>query len=188
MVLTVDDARKVATRVIIKVRDALPEGFLASYPILQDPGRIFRILPPGLFEIAFNKHVGFFNGVLRCQINVAHVDAFVSPDPSHVTRQIFIKIGGDETYGVLYHEFIHWLSHSDFYPGFYRKGGKAPGVVEGTTEYFTRKLVPSINRHFYQSEYEAIKQIAHLQDSMYKAVFRGNQNAMTEIIGQYTGP
>ena len=188
MALGPDDSRKVATRVIIKVRDALPEGFLASYAILMDPGRIFRILEPGLFEVAFNKHVAFFEGVLNCKINVDGVDAFVSPEPDHNERRIYVKVGGDETHGVLVHEFIHWLSHPDFYPAFYKTGGTAPGIVEGATEYFTRKFAPHIPRHFYQEEYEAIKNISQMEPDLYLAVFKGNPGAIKNIQASYTGP
>jgi len=187
MALSADDSRKVATRVLVKVRDALPEGFLSSYAILQDPGRIFRILEPGLFELAFNQHVEFFEGVLRCRINVDRVDAFVSPEPNHDERRIYVKVGGDETHGVLVHEFLHWLSHSDFYPGFYKQGGTAPGIVEGTTEYFTRKFAPHIPRHFYQSEFSAVNDIAHMEDHFYKALFKGDRGAMAAIQEKYRG-
>jgi hypothetical protein len=181
--LTEKDAREVAAKVILEVRDKLPHSFLADHPILLDPGRIFNILEPGVFKVAFDKHVAFFQGVLNCIIQVTGVDAFVSPDEDQAVRKIYIKIGGDETHGVLIHEFIHWLSHPDFYPRFYQKGGKAPDIVEGTTEYFTRKFYP--NRYFYQAQYEKVKAIGQLESKMYLALFQGDAASIQAVHDAY---
>jgi hypothetical protein len=44
------------------------------------------------------------------------------------------------TFGTLYHEFIHYLEHSNFYPEFYAMGGNNPAILEGVTEYLTRNV------------------------------------------------
>ena len=183
MALTIDDAVYVAKLIVMDVGNMLPEGMEMRYGALKDPRDIFEILSPAEFKLAFDKNVGFFQRVLKCSIDVRGVDAFVSPEPDQNKRKVFIKTGADETPGVIVHEFFHWLSHPDFYPNFYETGGTAPNIIEGVTEYFTRKYYP--NRTFYNVYYEKVKAIAHLLPQMQAALFKGDKAAMNMIQTAY---
>lgn len=183
MPLTIDDAVYVARLVVIDVIKLLPEGIMVDYPALQNPGQIFQILTPTEFKLAFDNNVAFFQRVLKCSIDVKGVDAFVSPEPDRNKRRVFIKLGADETPGVIVHEFIHWLSHPNFYPDFYETGGTAPGIVEGVTEYFTRKYYP--NRNYYNAYYVKINAIGHMLPQMQAALFKGDASSIKQISSAY---
>ncbi len=46
--------------------------------------------------------------------------------------------------GLLAHDYIHWLSHPNFYPKHYKKGGGCPFQVEGCTELFRKSARPGL--------------------------------------------
>ena len=183
MPLTIDDAVYVARLVVIDVIKLLPEGIMVDYPALQNPSQIFEMLTPSQFKLAFDNNVAFFQKVLKCTINVKGVDAFVSPEQDRNKRKVYIKLGADETPGVLVHEFIHWLSHPDFYPNFYEKGGTAPNIVEGVTEYFTRKYYP--NRTYYNEYFVKIDAIGHMLPRIQAALFKGDAASIQAISQAY---
>ncbi len=64
---------------------------------------------------------------------------FVTAHLNHSDRRIHINPANLELEfdapALVAHEYIHWLSHKNFYPIHYRKGGNAPFQVEGITEW-----------------------------------------------------
>jgi hypothetical protein len=78
-------------------------------------------------------------------LTVCNCPAFTSPAISVMSRKIYVN--GDMTsitIGTLYHEFVHFLQHSSLYPEFYALGGANVGILEGITEFFTRRVDPAI--------------------------------------------
>lgn len=70
--------------------------------------------------------------------------AFCSPAVDPTGRRIYVNLGAGNTKGTLYHEFVHFLSHGNFYPELYALGGQSPVLLEGATEYLTREINGSI--------------------------------------------
>jgi hypothetical protein len=64
---------------------------------------------------------------------------FVTPTLSHEARLIHIhpkNLDNEfDPMGLLSHEYIHYLSHPNFYPIHYKAGGSHPTQVEGATEW-----------------------------------------------------
>lgn len=72
------------------------------------------------------------------------VDAFVTADDKNRDREIHVSpVALDwqpnptpaDPFALLAHEYLHWLSHKNFYPNYYKRGGQCPFRVEGFTEY-----------------------------------------------------
>ncbi len=74
------------------------------------------------------------------------VPGFCSSEKDRTARKIFLQRGVCDNPCTYHHEFIHWLTHQDFYPIYYTVGGNAPFQVEGVTEYATRSINPTIAR------------------------------------------
>jgi hypothetical protein len=79
------------------------------------------------------------------------VDAFVSADDAILDRKVHVSPGGlsaaphktaHDNEAMLAHEYIHWLSHPNFYPIYYRTGGDNPFRVEGFTEWLMIECYP----------------------------------------------
>ncbi len=95
----------------------------------------FRFIYDVVFKFANNfqqEHHECIDGVL----------AFVSPTFDHSKRKIYIAPKVDsytqaQQRMVLSHEYIHWLSHQNFYPTYYMVGGQHPFRVEGLTHWMT---------------------------------------------------
>lgn len=73
------------------------------------------------------------------KVSSGDINGFVTPDEDPGHRIIYINLDGAGTFGTLVHETLHAISHRAFYPHYYRVGGQTPAVVEGITEYLTRK-------------------------------------------------
>jgi hypothetical protein len=93
-----------------------------------------------IFEILFKKagnyreeSLDFFQGPSR---HICGVPAFASPHP-HSRRKIYISPNDWVVEKILAHEYIHWLSHDNFYPEYYKVGGHHPFQVEGITQLAT---------------------------------------------------
>ena len=79
------------------------------------------------------------------KISASDINGFVTPDEDTGSRVIYINLDGSGDFGTLVHETLHAISHHKFYPQYYCIGGQAPAVVEGVTEYLTRKSDVSVN-------------------------------------------
>jgi hypothetical protein len=90
---------------------------------------MFNFVYEGLFKKALGltqPSTDFVDGVF----------AFVSPFP-HNIRKVFVSPLPTVDEKVLAHEYIHWLSHENFYPKYYGIGGENPHRVEGLTQWCT---------------------------------------------------
>jgi hypothetical protein len=89
----------------------------------------FKLVYDGLFSKALGlkrDSKDFVDGVF----------AFVSPD-AHDTRKVYVSPKPNVTEKILAHEYVHWLSHTAFYPDYYGVGGENPHRVEGITQWLT---------------------------------------------------
>jgi hypothetical protein len=82
----------------------------------------------------------------RNALTVCNCPAFTSPAINVLARKIYVNADlPGVTIGTLYHEFVHFLQHANLYPEFYALGARNIGVLEGITEFFTRRTDPWIN-------------------------------------------
>ncbi len=119
---------------------------------------VFLDLPEFTQQFGVTYHACFKaanNLTLTTEQMVGHVNGFVASDYNNFKRRIYVKKAGNITWGTCAHEYIHFLSHRAFYPTFYSKGGAAPDIVEGFTEYLTRNADPELmrDRQNYQPQY-----------------------------------
>jgi hypothetical protein len=91
--------------------------------------------------------------------------AFCAPAVDPMQRNIYVNQDATITIGTLYHEFIHFLSHGNFYPEFYAQAGRSAIVVEGVTEYLTRAISPLVK----QDRADGYKYDSQLMDVTLKA-------------------
>jgi hypothetical protein len=167
-----NDARRAMSLVLNKYDSYLPDT-LRTHSRLKDVKSVFFFVDWAKFKTMFDLfYGGFFKAALGITSSQNEVDpkcvgAFVTPNPIH-TRVIFVKnqfTGGgsrDHYFGnfaTLCHEFIHFLSHENFYPLFYSTGGAAPDQVEGATEMLTRNISTQIAgmRTSYNRQYQWFK-------------------------------
>lgn len=97
----------------------------------------------------------------RNALTACNCPAFTSPAMHVLDRNIFVNEDMPITIGTLYHEFVHYFQHPRFYPEFYALGGPNPGILEGVTELFTRRVNPLVrmereNGAKYQNHYDNI--------------------------------
>ncbi|TXL73624.1 hypothetical protein FHP25_20835 [Vineibacter terrae] len=117
------------------------------------------------------------------KITSDQINGFVTPDDPPSNRVIYLNLDSTTAnFGTLVHETIHAVSHSSFYPTYYCTAGLAPAVVEGITEYLTRKCSPTVamSRRSYQAWYEATEAWVGPEGSpryqqMVDWIFRGRQ-------------
>lgn len=67
---------------------------------------------------------------------------FVTPQRNRLERKIHINLAAAEFdwVGLFAHEYIHWLSHENFFPLYYGSmPGKTNDIVEGATDYLMLK-------------------------------------------------
>jgi hypothetical protein len=92
------------------------------------------------------------------------VAAFVTANRNNLDREIHVAPAAltlmpgqtpADAEALLAHEYIHWLSHPNFYPSYYRVGGANPFRVEGFTEWLMMECYPpnAVNI-VYQAEYQ----------------------------------
>jgi hypothetical protein len=72
--------------------------------------------------------------------------AFCAPAVNVTQRRIYVNADAAITIGTLYHEFVHFIQHSNLYPELYSRGGDGPAILEGTTEFLTRRLSQTIQQ------------------------------------------
>jgi hypothetical protein len=78
------------------------------------------------FGKAFHSH--FHKADLSCPHDqcLAGCAAFASPDRDHAQRRIYINVSAYDAQfdpmALLVHEYLHWLSHPNFYPDYYAGG------------------------------------------------------------------
>lgn len=92
------------------------------------------------YEVLFKKAGNFaqdsgdfFQGPSQ---SICGIPAFASPHP-HSRRMLYISPNDWVVEKILAHEYIHWLSHENFYPEYYKVGGQHPFQVEGITQLTT---------------------------------------------------
>jgi hypothetical protein len=164
------DASEVMEVVLNKYEQYLPAG-LAPKVRSMNPARIFRILPENQYKPYFAAVFrNFFAAVNVSALGMRVIEvanspaspydqlacpAFCAPAVNVVDRTIYINRDSGVTVGTLYHEFVHYLSHSNFYPEFYALGGKNPSILEGVTEYLTRRIAaPVAHDRYNQQKYQ----------------------------------
>lgn len=162
-----------ASRVIKEVLDYyeqyLPLGLAAKVRTLN-PARIFHILPESQYKPHFDAYYRSFFAAINVVALGPPVDrgggtqsligiatdrtrnvyesfacpAFCAPAVEVTQRRIYVNKDSGVTVGTLYHEFVHFLEHANFYPEMYAMGGASPKILEGVTEYLTRRISPTI--------------------------------------------
>ncbi len=160
------DASDAMQQVLDRYETYLPAG-LAPKIRSMNPSRIFRILPAAKYEPYFDAVFRNFFAAINVSacggtkevIGVANdsksafdnfaCPAFCAPAVNVTDRVIYVNRDAGVTNGTLYHEFIHYLSHPNFYPEFYAMGGNSPNILEGVTEYLTRR----VGRHVAHDRY-----------------------------------
>lgn len=68
---------------------------------------------------------------------VALPGGFVTNELDRLSRRIHVNIGGNEFdwVGFFAHEYVHLLSHEEFFPKFYGAASGNPDIVEGVTDF-----------------------------------------------------
>lgn len=163
MPLTIGDAT-VAMNAVLKKYESHLDQYLAAGVRKMTVGQIFRILPQAQYAPYFNSvFKNFFAAInvvalggVRKMIDLARqtqvtdtnpaiaCPAFTAPAVNVTDRVIYVNSDANITIGTLYHEFVHFLEHGNFYPEYYSLGGEYPKILEGVTEYLTRQVDPNI--------------------------------------------
>lgn len=201
------DASIVMKEVLNRYGDYLP-GDLVSYLRSANPARIFRILPAKEYTPQFDAYFRSFFvainvvalGGIRKMIGLANsgasiaCPAFCAPAIDITQRRIYVNRDAGVTIGTLYHEFIHFLEHPNFYPEFYATGGASPNILEGVTEYLTRAVSSKVKQdRFSQRKYQAwLDQISSslglsstgpLDDRVARLAFQGDFTLVPQLGG-----
>jgi hypothetical protein len=200
MPLNTYDASQVIREVLNRYESLLPLG-LATKVRTLNPARIFHILPQANYTPHFDAYYrSWFAGinVEACGgtarvIGIAKstVDvytqfacpAFCAPAVNVVDRRIYVNRDAAITIGTLYHEFIHYLSHGNFYPEFYAVGGRSPIILEGVTEYLTREVSTAVD----QERSKQGKYANQLSDVTARAGGRGPKTFKTFVAIAFLG-
>lgn len=164
------EASRVMEQVLNRYEQYLPGG-LASTVRSMNPAKIFRILPEAEYKPYFAAVFrNFFAAVNVSALGMRTLEvanspaspydnfacpAFCAPAVKVTDRVIYVNRDSGVTIGTLYHEFIHYLSHGNFYPEFYALGGRNPAILEGVTEYLTRRIAqPVAHDRYTQRKYQ----------------------------------
>jgi hypothetical protein len=184
MPLNMGDANQ-ALRGVLKTYGHFLPGTLEHDIRGAGAGAFVRILPQDQYRIHFNSVFSRFfaannaqafglgrviaplgGGSIQDRLNAlmpvrnAHAaipcPAFCAPAVNVLQRKIYVNRDAPITIGTLYHEFIHFIQSSNFYPEFYSMGGGNPNLLEGVTEFFTRRISGAIaNERAGQGKYQA---------------------------------
>ncbi len=204
------DANNAMQRVLNRYEQYLPAG-LAPKVRSMNPAKIFRILPgpeyKPYFDAVFRNCFAAINvsacGGTRTVIGVANspqtvydnfaCPAFCAPAVNVTDRVIYVNRDAGVTNGTLYHEFIHYLSHPNFYPEFYALGGNSPNILEGVTEYLTRRVAQDVahDRYLQRKYQDRFAQVARdmggnpttTLDSLAQLTFQGDMAVLGTLGG-----
>jgi hypothetical protein len=183
------NASEVMMKVLARYEPLLPLGLAATVRTMNT-ARIFHILPQANYTPHFDAYYRSWFAAINIEacggttkvIGIAKAPtdvytsfacpAFCAPSVNVIDRRIYVNRDAPITIGTLYHEFIHFLSHGNFYPEFYATGGRSPIILEGVTEYLTREINPLVE---YDRESQA-KYQSQLDDVTIRA---GGRNAKT---------
>jgi hypothetical protein len=205
------DASQVMEVVLNRYEGYLPGG-LASKVRGLNPARVFRILPESEYRQYFGavfrnffaainvcalggtkRMIGIANDGVNDPFSSIACPAFCAPAVEVTDRVIYVNRDLGVTVGTLYHEFIHYLSHPNFYPEFYSLGGRNPEILEGVTEYLTRRIRQDVAHDRYsQGKYQTwFKRTSHdmggdptaTLDELAALAFRGDFSCMPKLGG-----
>jgi hypothetical protein len=184
--LTAENAARAIQLVKLKYAAMLPANF-----VMPDKDRFKFYTLAGGFDTVFQSiYIKTFRKANNAifgdeKIGAAGINGFVTPDVDPRDRIIYINLDGAGNFGTLVHETLHAISHADFYPRYYCVGGQAPAVVEGITEYLTRKtsLTVGMNRSSYEDWYLTTESWVGAEGStrhqqMANWIFRGQMPAV----------
>ncbi|HEV2493229.1 MAG TPA: hypothetical protein VG204_09180 [Terriglobia bacterium] len=164
MGVTLNDAMTAMTAVLQKYESNLDE-FVVAVVKTMPPVKIYQILPQSqytpYFNLVFKNFFAPINVVALSapsqKMRMIHLarnatdaapaiacPAFTAPAVNVWDRVIYVNADADIKIGTLYHEFVHFLEHGNFYPEYYSRGGDGPRILEGVTEYLTREVDPAI--------------------------------------------
>lgn len=157
MPVNIGDATVAMNEVLTKYGPFLDPSVLSK--VRQMPvGKIYRILSQAEYTPYFNSvFKNFFAAInvvalggIKKMIDLAKTatdaapaiacPAFTAPAVNVTDRVIYVNADANISIGTLYHEFVHFLEHGNFYPEFYSLGGNNPKILEGVTEYLTREV------------------------------------------------
>lgn len=179
MAVTYTDASNAIHETLRMYGVHLPRG-LADQIRRKGVHRIYQILPAAAYRPMFDVYYRNFFAAINAQafgtkfaIGVAkapdpvcgtfNCPAFCAPAVNPLDRMIYVNQDEGLTAGTLYHEFVHYISHSNFYPEFYSMGGENPKILEGVTEYLTRNISSRVeydrsSQNKYQDWFDAVVQ------------------------------
>jgi hypothetical protein len=164
MALTIADAT-VAMDAVLKKYEPHLDPFVVAAVQNMAVGKIFKILPQAQYTPYFNSVFKNFFAAINVvalsdpthkmkMIDLANnatdaapaiaCPAFTAPAVKVWDRVIYVNADANILIGTLYHEFVHFLEHGNFYPEYYALGGNNPKILEGVTEYLTREVDPNI--------------------------------------------
>ncbi|MHC5057723.1 MAG: hypothetical protein ACYTKD_23885 [Planctomycetota bacterium] len=142
--LTMVDARKALLTVQKRWKSMIPPALLkykAKQIVVLADDLTFKLHFTKAYEGVFKTATGMTETTGAA---IAGAPAFVSPFPDNAKRKIYVSVKGIEKsftlaqqLMIMSHEYVHWLSHSKFYPDYYKVGGLNPFRVEGITQWAT---------------------------------------------------
>jgi hypothetical protein len=147
MILSLGDA-SAAIHEVLAAYDAYLSPELKLAVASKPVGEIFVFCDPATYAAKFDvtwycvfkKAINSLNSDYSSKV----VPGFCSSEKDRTARKIYLQSGVCDNPCTYHHEFIHWLTHPDFYPVYYTVGGHAPFQVEGITEYATRSISQTI--------------------------------------------
>jgi hypothetical protein len=147
------------------------------------------------FDFQFNlTYLNVFKkaGDLKCQpFEVGdQLGGFVTAIKDHARKKVHLfQDNFNREYekdSLLCHEYIHWLSHGNFFPGYYAIGGDRPFRVEGVTDWLNLEcFAPGTRTAAYGPN--VLKTVAWLNADtgnlvrMMKFVFEGEETDLSSI-------
>jgi len=210
MALNTLQAHEVIMKVLDRFEPLLPAG-MASTVRSMNTAKIFRILPQNNYTPHFDAYYRSWFSAINVEacggtarvIGIANdpndvytsfaCPAFCAPSTDIQFRRIYVNRNAPITEGTLYHEFVHFLSHTNFYPEFYATGGRSPIILEGVTEYITREINPQVERDRrsqgkYQSQLEDVTmkaggRSAKTFDKFANLLFNGDLSIIPQLGG-----
>jgi hypothetical protein len=127
-----------ADRIFVLYTD--PSYYRTAFEVMWNSA--FRGVVTRECTASMRKTVGGVEDMLNTVAAVssgAGLAGFVTASRENRSRRIHVNPASQEVdpVGALAHEYIHFLSHPNFYPDYYMEGGDNPFRVEGATDWIT---------------------------------------------------